>query len=168
MKGARIRWSRVARLAAGVGAGALGLAVLPGLLAGPEPPRLPPDVGLGPLSNSALQPAGRRGRPPGPEADRAPRTPPQTREPSAGRKDHGAPKQAAERRRPGVLAPAGGPPPAPAPPRSAPPPATPAPAATTPPAPEPPAPAPAPAPVSGQASVSSQAPAGPSEFGFEH
>jgi hypothetical protein len=61
----RIRWSNLARLAGGLGAGAVALAAIPGMLSGPEPTPLPADVGLDPSSagvGAVAPPAERRPR----------------------------------------------------------------------------------------------------------
>ena len=168
VKGTRIRWVNVARLAAGaIGCVALVLG-MPALLERPEPPPLPSDVGLSP---AAMPPSGQlraarsepehhraahipKERPPERKAsprDREPRRPARRREAEPGP----PPRAPREPRQTPVAAPA----PAPAPPPPAPPPA-PEPAYVPPPTAPPPAPEPQPA--------SPPPSSGPPEFGFEH
>jgi hypothetical protein len=170
VKGTRIRWVNVARLAAGaIGCTALILG-LPALLERPEPPPLPSDVGLSP---AAMPPSGQlrdfRHRPNRDEHARAPRQRDADRR--ARERDHRdlrrrkaepdhVPTPPSEPQAAPVAAPA--PPPSPPPAAVAPAPApTPAyvpPAPTAEPAPPPPEPQP----------TTPSAPSEPSEFGFEH
>jgi hypothetical protein len=163
----RIRWSSLGRPIAAALAMIVAIALLPGLLAAPEPPPLPADIGLPrgsaavnldasrrPLLRSAPDPGRPRvDRRPGerlgrraPERDRdRPEPPPDTPAPAA--RAAGAPAPAA--------------PPAPVPEPIPPPP--PQPAVSLPP---PPPPAPVAAPTAAPAPEDSRPP--PDEFGFEH
>ncbi len=90
----RIRWRNVGRLAGGLGAGALVLIVVPGLLEPGDPRPLPADVGLDPgaAGDYAYVPAtrGRRERP-SPQRHPAPRggvSHPQPTPPPRRHRDH--------------------------------------------------------------------------------
>ena len=159
MAGTRIRWPRVAKLAAGVAAAALAVAIGPELLEPGDPPRLPRDVGLV---------SGAGGPPPSPGLGRVAGSAPGRRGPDdtgrdpARRGAHPAPRpsrtgghrpsRAPTRSAPTSpatrdLAPPAPGPPSPTPPPAPDPPPTPEPPPDPPPSPIPPAPpAPPPAP----------------------
>jgi hypothetical protein len=172
----RIRWTNLGRLAAGLGAGGVLIAVVPGLVEPAEPPPLPPDVGL---TTGASGAAGVYA-----SAPRVPNERARTTSARRSRRDEPSEERHVRTRsdRDPKPAPADPAPEAPAPP--APPAPTPA-AAPAPPPPAPPSPAPPPEPAEPEPEQpepdppadepadpppppDEPAPTGPSQFGFEH
>jgi hypothetical protein len=161
----RIRWSSLGRPIAAALATIVAIALLPGLLAPPEPPPLPADVGLPRAAAVNLDAAPRplprstpdRRRPPGdrrPSERQGRRAPERDRDRSEPPPDTPAPAASAA----GAPAPAA--PPAPVPEPIPPPPPQPAVSAPPP---------PPPAPVAASAAPEPEDPwPRPDEFGFEH
>lgn len=178
MNRTRIRWSSLGRLVAGLGAGGLVIAVVPGLLERPEAPPLPADVGLAQGTSGAT----------GVVSEPPPLDHRRHREVTRGRRDDRADRSAeragaAERqrqragsdRRPDDRSATAPPPPADPPPVAA--------SVPTPPAPPPPPPPPeqpddtedgggegrgSPPPADPVPPTPDPDPATPSQFGFEH
>lgn len=162
----RIRWSSLGRVIAGLGAGGILLAVVPGLVEAPDPPSLPADVGLDSGATGAYgyarpaEPPARVRRPAVRDRERSGRSPaaalrrhrPPSRQPET---DPAPPERApatVEAQVPVDPVPAS---PAPPPPPASPPQPAAADAPDTPPAHQPPAPNAGPS-------------QGASQFGFEH